>query len=540
LILFAKRPGPISPHAHLIPLLGLLVCVYAGQAQQTDDLTAFYSIADSGSAAAPVARAGTITITAREFLLGYEFGPAFVKRQKESKRRYVEFLVNEKLLALDGYERGLHRSARARATLEEIEGDLATEELYKEDVGSRVTVTDAEIQEAVRHQQTTVSLEWIFCASKEDALRAARILAGGGSFDSLFVRFLGDSIKPDDRRLETTRFKLGRTNPGFSRAIDTLTVRSSSAPIAGPDGWYIVRVSNITMNALPTQTEMFRLRSDARRALHQAKSDSLSDAYVRGIMESSAPVIQRPVFNLLGAYLGTKVLKGDTLQRWGVLKEFPDLAASPESAVAASSHLQLVEMREGGFALREFLAWYRARETSIRLSTRSAQAYFSSVESMIWRMVRDRLLIRRARERHLQERDQVRQQMKWWEEKILYDLVKESLVDSVRPGDQAVRAYYDAHARRYRDRNDAVLPYERAKDDVRKDLFEEEYTRRLYRRLAVLRKRYPVTVFEKTLASLPVDAEAEPKAIDVYAVKKGGTLPRPAFPSIDYEWQVWR
>jgi hypothetical protein len=520
----------------LIALLGLFVCAYAGEAQEIGDRKVPRSVADP--ATAPVARVGTITITAREFLLGYEFGPAFVKRSKDPKRQYVDYLVNEKLLALDGYERGLRRSARVQATLDEIEGDLATEELYKSDVANRVVVTEGEVEEAVRQERTTVSLEWIFCRSKVFADRVTRALAGEASFDSLFVRALGDSIKADERRLETTRFKLGRSNPEFSRAIDTLRVRTPSAPIAGPDGWYIVRVSNVTMSVLPTQTDEFKLRSDVQRALGQGKSDSLSDAYVRSIMERSAPVIQRTAFNRLAAYLGAKVLKQDTLQRWGILKEFPDLAVSPENAIAASSGRELVEMKDGGFTLGEFLAWYRARESAIRLSTRSVQAYESSIESMVWRMVRDRLLMRRARERRLQEKDQVREQMKWWEEKILYDLMKESLADSLRPEDQAVRAFYDLHAGRYRDRNDGILPYEKAKDDARKDLLEEEYAKRLYRRLAFLRKKYPVAVFERTLASLRVDEEA--KAIDVYAVKKGGTLPRPAFPSIDDRWQAWR
>jgi hypothetical protein len=522
----------------LIPLLGLFVCVQVGRAQETDDRKVPLSVADPATATVAVARVGTITITAREFLLGYEFGPAFVKRAKDSRRLYIDYLVNEKLLALDGYERGVRRSARARETLDEIEGDLATEELYKEDVGSRVVVTQAEVEEGVRQEQTTVSLQWVFCASKEVADRMGQGLAGGASFDSLFARALGDSTKVDERRLETTRFKLGRSNPSFSRVIDTLRVRTPSSPVAGPDGWYIVRVSNVSLSALPTETEMFKLRSDVLRALHQGKSDSLSDAYVRGIMEKAAPVIQRPVFNRLAAYLGTRVLKKDTLERWGILKEFSDLEVSPESAIASSSGRKLVEMREGGFTLGEFLAWYRARETAIRLSTRSIQAYESSVEGMVWRMVRDRLLIRRARERHLQERGQVREQMKWWEEKIVYELVKESLADSIRPDDQTVRTYYDLHVSRYRDRNDAVLPFEKAKDDARKDLLEEEYTKRLYRRLAVLRKKHGVTVFDKTLASLRVDEGAT--AIDVYAVKKGGTLPRPAFPSIDYQWQAWR
>jgi len=62
---------------------------------------------------------------------------------------------------------------------------------------------------------------------------------------------------------------------------------------------------------------------------------------------------------------------------------------------------------------------------------------------------------------------------------------------------------------------------------------------RLYRRLTALRRTYPVSVDSAALASVPVDAAQDPRAIDLYAVKKGGTFPHPAFPSIDPAWQAW-
>ena len=40
------------------------------------------------------------------------------------------------------------------------------------------------------------------------------------------------------------------------------------------------------------------------------------------------------------------------------------------------------------------------------------------------------------------------------------------------------------------------------------------------------------------LARIPV--EEDPKAVDIYAVKKGGTFPRQAFPVIDMMWETWR
>lgn len=54
-----------------------------------------------------VAKVGNIEITVDEFVSCYEYGPAFYKRVKNSKNTFLNYLINEKLLALDGYNRHL-------------------------------------------------------------------------------------------------------------------------------------------------------------------------------------------------------------------------------------------------------------------------------------------------------------------------------------------------------------------------------------------------------------------------------------------------
>ena len=54
-----------------------------------------------------IAEIDTIKITTEEFYYNYEFGPAFPKRENNSKETHLTYLINEKLLALDGYEKGV-------------------------------------------------------------------------------------------------------------------------------------------------------------------------------------------------------------------------------------------------------------------------------------------------------------------------------------------------------------------------------------------------------------------------------------------------
>ena len=81
-----------------------------------------------------VASVGPINITADEFYYSYEFGPAFVKRGKDSKERYLKYMINEKLLALDGYSRGIDKKEEVNDYVKKasLKSELDRTDLSKE------------------------------------------------------------------------------------------------------------------------------------------------------------------------------------------------------------------------------------------------------------------------------------------------------------------------------------------------------------------------------------------------------------------------
>ena len=44
---------------------------------------------------------------------------------------------------------------------------------------------------------------------------------------------------------------------------------------------------------------------------------------------------------------------------------------------------------------------------------------------------------------------------------------------------------------------------------------------------------------KNVLDKIKVSSENDKKAIDMYIVKRGNLIPRPAFPSIDNDWASW-
>jgi hypothetical protein len=497
-------------------------------------------IADPKLATIVVARVGPDTITASEFLLSYEFGPAFAKREKNSKRRYLEFMMNERLLALDAAARGGRSVPDVQYSVNEIVGDLATEELYRDDILNKVRVQENELREAINAQRVHCSFRWLFSTTREGIEDCRRALAKGAPFDTLFASQLGDSLGADVRSWDATRFKLRTLRPALAAVVDTIAPHRASAPVEGPDGWYIIAVDDVSVDAITTDAAAMQQREDARRALIQQKADSLSDLYVNGIMTAHSPVIERRTFDLLSAYLAQFWLREDA--RSTMLQ---GLSIDRETALSAIADIQhhaaepLVKMTDRAVTLGRFLSWYRAREFVLRLRATSVNAFQISLQQTVWRMVRDGLLMERAMGRGLQKSESVRTQRKWWENKVLYAYEKKMLADTVKPDGARLARYFQAHRRSYRNDRGDTLSFQEAEEQVRKDWYAEEVNGLLLHRLIALKRKYPVVVFEKILSDLPVANESDPRAIDVYFAKKGGTFPHPAFPAIDYDWQSW-
>ena len=114
-----------------------------------------------------VANVGPWTISATEFLMNYDFGPAFVKRDKDSRRRYLNYMIYEKLLALGAVERGIEAWPDVRRQTDEIEADLATEELYRDDIFGRIHIPDRDIARAVLQERIHLTVRWLFAATRE-------------------------------------------------------------------------------------------------------------------------------------------------------------------------------------------------------------------------------------------------------------------------------------------------------------------------------------------------------------------------------------
>jgi parvulin-like peptidyl-prolyl isomerase len=470
-----------------------------------------------------VASVGKLKITADEFNKGYDFGPVFYKQEKKSKDIYLKFLINEKLLALDGYNRRVDTMKQVVNMFKAFHDDLITDELFNDEIFSNIKVENKEIDSVVAQKQLELTIKWIYTKNKEDAINYAVSLNNGANFDSLFAKQSSDSTTMNNRKLNTNLYQLKKNNPVMAKILDTLKVGKVSLPIHVYDGWYLVKLDDLSRNIITTETENNKLRSESIEAIKMNKMDLLSDQYVNNLMSMAKPVIRKEEFSILRSFIGNYLLPKKKFEDWHLAQEMDSaLSALKMKDKEKISLLTLVNLKNGSVTLSEVLDWFWTRDQYIKLNEEDLVKYSFSLEQMIWRMVRDKLLVAEADKRHLSERQSVQNQERWWKDKIVYSYVKNELSNEVSINSKEIPS----------SNNDL--------EQIRNaDKLNFELTKKILYKLNSLKQKISVNINSDVLNSINVIEENDPKAIELYIVKKGGLIPRTPFPTIDNDWKSW-
>jgi hypothetical protein len=427
-----------------------------------------------------VAEVDSLNISAEEFFYSYEYGPAFVKRKADSKDRYLNYMINEKLLAVDGFSRGVDTTSEAKEMINEFVSDLSTEELFKQDILSKVEIQDSEIDSVVNKKNLELEIKWLYSDSEIGIKNFWSELNYGASFDSIFLSQINDSVFYDDRYMKIDRYKLEQKNPLLAKIVDSLKIEEISLPIHTEDGWYIVHIDNISENLISNQTEYERVKQEAVNALKKTKMDALSDQYVNKLLYENKPVIKREAFNILRSYLAQYLLDSEKYNEWNLTAKLNDAIKSLNSLDENYSETILVESKDNRYTLKDFLTWYRNRSLYIKLNKNDLQNFSSSLENLVWKMVRDRLLSERANERGFDKLESVVKQSQWWKDKIVSAIVKNEIANSVSIKDDEIKSGID-------------------KDEVASVKASEEYSAKLLRKILSLKQKHSVKINEEVL-----------------------------------------
>src|SRR3989339_887447 len=163
----------------LLFLFTFLLQINFSEAQKKDD---------------PIAKIGSSVITVDEFKTRYELLPHASVTHKNTDSLKIEFLASviaEKLWALEALDRRFDTLKLYQNLIKPIEKMFLRDGLYKQEVESKVKITDLDLIRGKARAKTTLKVLIISSVDSIESYRIYNQLRKGASFDSLL------KLRPD-------------------------------------------------------------------------------------------------------------------------------------------------------------------------------------------------------------------------------------------------------------------------------------------------------------------------------------------------------
>ena len=432
------------------------------------------------SGKAVVATVGGEPIYARDFVLNYEFGFAHLFRGDNPRLVYLNRVVEEKLLALEGRRRGLLSDGEVAWRREDLLQELLVEQVFDRYVNARVSVTEEEVTESMQRERTSFRLRYLPARTAAHA-RELRQEARTRGLPALVEEFVAEARETDlhPSEFESPYITSHELHPDLLAAIVDLPVGQISAPVPYHGQYLLIQLVDVRTEPVPSSGAA---RAPFEQVVFHRKAKALAREFIRSMMEPLdvrvRPATYRRMRDMLWEAYRSAPPEGRLL---------PALVASG-SPVADSLRVLagavLITTADGDWTVGDFLAAFPATRYPLRHDSR--ESFESDLYDAIGLAVRDRYFVRRATQEGLDQDPELRHELSLWTDKWVGRAMREALSES------------------------------------------EETVSETFRRL---RRRYPVIIHHAVLDTLTLSAPERPGL----TVLKGHTL-RPAFPVADPVW----
>lgn len=478
-----------------------------------------------------VATVGDAKITARAFALSYGLGFAHLKRGDDPRGTYLQHMIDEALLAAEGYRLGLDAAPDVRRRVESLREELLVEQVFAREVNEQITVTDAEIREAMQRDAVRFRLRYL-PAPTLDAARRLQAEVRSAGFDAALDRRLADEAGRGWRRedFESPFLSRHEVDPALLDAVAALPVGEVSDPVAYRGSYLVLQVEEVRRDPVATAPGSEE-RARYEQLLFQQKAKHMARRFIGETMGPLDVRIKAGPYRALRQHL--RAWYRDAPPAGNLLDALAGAEGSHADSLRALLPRILFTTRTGDWTVEAFLRAYPVERYP--LSTQSEPAFERDLYDAVGLTLRDRHFVRLAEAEELDEAPAVREELARWRDKWVYRALVARIADTLAVTDADARAYFERHQARYRSTPDGAVPsFDAVAARVHADAEEARLREVVARRLDALRQQIPVVVYREVLDTLSVADPSGPAAPDVVVFE--GHTGRMAFPVVDPTW----
>ena len=466
-----------------------------------------------------LAQIGEHTINVPEFVLNYEFGFAKLKKNPDRKLSYLDFMINEKLLSLEGYRLGLDKTERLQFLEERLLEELLVEEIFKNEVDEKIKISPNEIKEVISKSMVGWKLKyWI-----EPTLEASEYL-----YQTMQER---GTVKMAQENSETDYLTWMEFPPELLEAIKDLEIGELSGPVEYKRAYYLFQVTDIKREGI-SDYEYQNTYKRFEQILYYRKLNIETAKFVSKFMTPKNVVTKGKIFRLFA----------DALAEWKQQDKsaisFSESIEKAGNTEPVMEHLNdnlektFITFDDGYWSLKEFIDIFDP--ATVKIEPTNAQHFRKELNHQIALSIRNHFLVEEAISRGLDKSPDVQKQLQTWRDKWVYEETRRLITKNVKIDEAMALNYFNNHKSQFRAANGNEPTFKEFESQTRRFAYIEQSKSLLEEKILSLKKDFTVHINHEVLDNVTVIDFEKSRWAQLLLFKRGsGKL---AVPSVDPAW----
>jgi len=482
-----------------------------------------------------LAKVGDAVITVDEFRKNYELGFGNLKKGNNPKKTYLDYMINEKILALEGYDLGYDKFENVQKSLKTLEKELLIETLLQTEVKDKINVSDEEIRDAINKSKVSFKFRYWVEPNFNRALKVAEAMKVKGYADVVDeILMENPEYIIDPKLLETDYLDYMQVSPDVLAAIQDLPYGEISDPVEMRDHYYIFQVVDIRRGAV-TENEYMTKASSFEQIVFYRKFEQALVEYGTRLLDPKNIKTKRNAFDMLA----------EALQEWKTINPnertifSEDIQKTKNNRPALNKlhgnlDMPFFEYNEGEVSIEEFLKSFKAKKFLKDFEGKTD--FIGFLHSEIQSTIRDYFLLKEAEKKDLRTNPKLQNELSLWRDKLVYGETRNNLVKNVTVNENEVEDYFEHHQDKYKSTKNITPKLSSVYKQVKRDAFQNQIHSKINEEIETLKKKYGVQINETVLDTIKVVEFQKSKWATMQVFKSGSN--RPALPVVDPNWSL--
>jgi hypothetical protein len=399
-----------------------LFCVYVSRAQPSEHQSS------------TIARAGTLYISEQEFLERYELLPWQYRNRanniEESKLVFLYSLIAEKLLAQEALARHIDQDSIYQHAIGGIKKMLARDQLYREEISGKITISQEEIRKAIIDAKRQLFLSFLYFEDSTDAAFVKKQLKNYRRFNQFQIDTTMAVLR------DTATLFWGEAEAPIEQAAFRLKKGECSPVVRASTGFYILHIDKDLPNAFYASMQPQVLFERVETKLRLRKEKARLDEYLDDILKTKIGFSLPWPFKMIAKTLNDVWKDESPASEKMITDSLLEILFFRCHSILQDS---MVVIGSSYWSVEDVLSRLRGKIFTIDPSRTTGIA--AQLNNQIRVLVGQELLAEEAVSRKLDERWSVSNELDMWRQQILAKYEEMEILRNVQVSDQDVFQY---------------------------------------------------------------------------------------------------